>query len=102
MAADCKSAAPWSYGGSNPPLSTRIKDLVVVTVSKRFWIAMAIYAGLALLAWRTLTLVVDVSGRPVPLVWIVYALLLMFALRTWLHDKRVELESRRDSAKIES
>ena len=22
MAADCKSAAPWSYGGSNPPLST--------------------------------------------------------------------------------
>jgi hypothetical protein len=26
MAADCKSAAPWSYGGSNPPLSTRIKE----------------------------------------------------------------------------
>ena len=24
MAADCKSAAPWSYGGSNPPLCTRI------------------------------------------------------------------------------
>ena len=23
MAADCKSAAPWSYGGSNPPLCTR-------------------------------------------------------------------------------
>jgi hypothetical protein len=22
MAADCKSAAPWSYGGSNPPLCT--------------------------------------------------------------------------------
>ena len=24
MAADCKSAAPWSYGGSNPPLCTTI------------------------------------------------------------------------------
>jgi hypothetical protein len=27
MAADCKSAAPWSYGGSNPPLCT-IKAVV--------------------------------------------------------------------------
>ena len=27
MAADCKSAAPWSYGGSNPPLCTMgLKD----------------------------------------------------------------------------
>ena len=25
MAADCKSAAPWSYGGSNPPLSTSLE-----------------------------------------------------------------------------
>ena len=25
MAADCKSAALWSYGGSNPPLSTSSK-----------------------------------------------------------------------------
>jgi hypothetical protein len=24
MAADCKSAALWSYGGSNPPLCTRV------------------------------------------------------------------------------
>jgi hypothetical protein len=30
MAADCKSAAPWSYGGSNPPLCTMIcgQDLI--------------------------------------------------------------------------
>ena len=28
MAADCKSAAPWSYGGSNPPLCT-IKQWLV-------------------------------------------------------------------------
>ena len=28
MAADCKSAAPWSYGGSNPPLcTTRVEDV---------------------------------------------------------------------------
>ena len=28
MAADCKSAAPWSYGGSNPPLCTRSSGAV--------------------------------------------------------------------------
>jgi hypothetical protein len=57
---------------------------------------MGIYAVLALVAWRTLIATVAVNGRQVPLAWIVYALLLMFALRTWLHDKRMELESRRN------
>jgi Flp pilus assembly protein protease CpaA len=55
---------------------------------------MAIYAVLALLAWRTLTAVVDVNGRAVPLAWIVYALLAIFALRTWLHSKRLALEAK--------
>ena len=28
MAADCKSADPWIYGGSNPPLSTSSMQVV--------------------------------------------------------------------------
>jgi hypothetical protein len=55
---------------------------------------MAAYAALALLAWRTLTATVNVNGRAVPVAWLVYAILVMFALRTWVHEKRLELESR--------
>jgi hypothetical protein len=58
---------------------------------------MAIYAALGLMAWQTLTVTIDVQGRQVPLAWVVYALLLMFALRTWLHDKRLALESRSEA-----
>ena len=47
MAADCKSAAPWSYGGSNPPLSTRILGM-------KLGLALGAYVILALAAWRTL------------------------------------------------
>jgi hypothetical protein len=37
MAADCKSAAPWSYGGSNPPLCTRIERLLAaIAISDQF------------------------------------------------------------------
>ena len=60
----------------------------------RFWIAITIYAALGLLAWQTLTAKVEINGRVVPLAWIVYAVLLMFALRTWLHDRRLALENR--------
>jgi len=67
-------------------------------VRQRFWIAMAIYAALALLAWRTLTATVYVGGRAVPIAWVVYVILLMFALRTWVHDKRIALESRDHNA----
>ncbi len=55
---------------------------------------MAAYAALALLAWLTLTARVDIQGRPVPIVWIVWGLLGMFALRTWLHRERLKIESR--------
>ena len=62
----------------------------------KFQVALAIYAVLALLAWQTLTVTVDVDGRAVPIVWIVWALLAMFALRTWLHHKRNQLAQMAD------
>ena len=54
---------------------------------------MSVYAALAMLAWLTLTATVDVNGRAVPIVWIVWALLGMFALRTWLHHQRQRLSA---------
>ena len=69
MAADCKSAALWSYGGSNPPLCTmncgvgmREKPQPVERkglkstgsdLDRKFWMALALYAVLAALAWFT-------------------------------------------------
>ena len=55
---------------------------------------MLIYAALALLTWQTLTATVEVNGRAVPIAYLVYAILLMFALRTWVHDRRLALEKR--------
>jgi hypothetical protein len=51
MAADCKSAAPWSYGGSNPPLCTMDLKMDLGPRSPgRMWIALGllvIFCGLA-------------------------------------------------------
>ena len=80
MAADCKSAAPWSYGGSNPPLCTTdvraelgddsqpvemqpdtspgFEGASSVPISadfdRRFRLALALYAVLGLLVWFTM------------------------------------------------
>ena len=61
MAADCKSAAPWSYGGSNPPLCTRHLEPVLAELDgfaprsrKRMWVALALLAALAGLAVKTI------------------------------------------------
>ena len=78
MAAGCKPAAPWSYGGSNPPLCTRISKV------SRFSIALAIYGLLGVVAWLTLP---DQKIRGVAL-----ALLAMFAVKSWLHQRRMALE----------
>src|ERR1700759_4020111 len=86
MAADCKSAAPWSYGGSNPPLCTRRLDLGMEGVSMRFegvkrkFVALAGLAILALLAWQTLD-----PGR---VRLLVFVLLGGFALRIALTTGR--------------
>jgi|GraSoiStandDraft_43_1057313.scaffolds.fasta_scaffold829538_1 Flp pilus assembly protein protease CpaA len=63
----------------------------------KFQMALATYAILAVLAWLTLSATVDVDGRTVPIVWIVWALLAMFALRTWLHHQRARLIASSDS-----
>src|SRR5579859_18166 len=51
MAADCKSAAPWSYGGSNPPLCTMEFAMNLEPRSPgRMWIALGlllVFCGLA-------------------------------------------------------
>ena len=77
MATGCKPVAPWSYGGSNPPLSTRF-DV------RRFSIALALFVFLGLVAWFTLP---DVKVRDITL-----ALLAMFAVKTWLHHRRQQIE----------
>jgi hypothetical protein len=51
MAADCKSADPWIYGGSNPPLSTSFGGARVV----KLLAALVAMALLAVAADRTLT-----------------------------------------------
>ena len=70
MAADCKSAGLWTYGGSNPPLCTmncgvgmreepqRVERKGLKStgsdLDRKFWMALALYAVLAALAWFTL------------------------------------------------
>jgi hypothetical protein len=66
MAADCKSAAPWSYGGSNPPLCTTdvraglgeesepVEMQADTSLNRRFRLALALYAVLGLLVWFTM------------------------------------------------
>ena len=76
MAADCKSAALRSYGGSNPPLCTSNLNSV-----NRLAIAFAVYAVLGVLAWSTLS---DSKIRMATL-----ALLALFAVKTLLHRKDV-------------
>ena len=77
-ATDCKSVAPWSYGGSNPPLCTR--DLVL-----KLWIALSAFLLLAVLAWQTLD---DGNIRLITL-----AILFLLALKTVTHEMRMRAES---------
>jgi hypothetical protein len=88
MAADCKSAAPWSYGGSNPPLCTRVENV------SRFAIAMICFAALAVAAWRTLD---DPQMKNVRAVTV--AVIASFAVRTWLAH-RAETRKQSDSEQV--
>ena len=78
MAADCKSAAPWSYGGSNPPLCTSFLEgkHMQPAGARRKSIALALLAVFAGLAWVTID-----PGR---VRWLVLVLLGGFALRILL------------------
>src|ERR1700677_1804620 len=101
MAAVCKSAAPWSYGGSSPPLCTTVvragmgsepqpderKGLegADANLERRFPIALGLYAVLALLVWFTMGEgKVLVHGRPVELRLLPLIVIGGLALRTVL------------------
>ena len=86
MAADCKSAAPWSYGGSNPPLSTRILGM-------KLGFTLAAYAVLALAAWMTLS---DARFRLGTL-----AVLAAIAVKTLLVWQRQRREREAETREIE-
>jgi hypothetical protein len=53
MAADCKSAAPWSYGGSNPPLCTMDWNMAL-SQGQRKWVSLGLLLLLCGLAVKTI------------------------------------------------
>ena len=65
-------------------------------MSKKLLVALAVYAGLAVLAWFTLDASIPVGGRDVPLRAVTLALLGVFAVRTLLHAQRERVEEGRD------
>jgi hypothetical protein len=83
MAADCKSAAPWSYGGSNPPLSTRF--VAGDEAMGRLWLALGGLAALAGLAWLTL------NDQRVRLVTVL--ILFVFAVKVVVAHRRALLDA---------
>jgi hypothetical protein len=85
-ATDCKSVAPWSYGGSNPPLCTSFVSESCESLMSRFWIALSAYLTIGILAWFTL------SDQKIRLVTVV--LIAMFALRTLTLQARRRAEER--------
>ena len=94
MAADCKSAAPWSYGGSNPPLCTSLKYkegfALAVPIKLRLALALLAYAVLGLLAWRTM--------QPDKIRLVTFAILGLLAFRTVVHGIRMNRESEAETA----
>ncbi len=68
----------------------------------RFWVAMAIFVGLGVLEWNTLSdetlrVVNGPGGEPLfrlSIRGLALAILLLFALRTLLYDRRADLEER--------
>ncbi len=63
-------------------------EMTRMSGSKRLWIAFAIYAVLAALAWTTLS---DPKFK-----FATVAILAMFAVRTWSWSKKQEHERRED------
>jgi len=64
--------------------------------NKKFWIAMALYAVLALLAWMTLTSHgLQVAGNGISLRGLVLILLGFFAARTVLHWRADRIRTER-------
>ncbi len=66
-------------------------------MSKKFPVALALYAILAVLAWFTLDATVSIGGREVPLRAVTLLLLGLFAFRTWIHQQQQDQAAKRDS-----
>jgi hypothetical protein len=66
-------------------------------MSKKFPVALALYAILAVLAWFTLDASVSIGGREVPLRAITLLLLGLFAFRTWIHQQHESQAAKHDS-----
>jgi hypothetical protein len=65
-------------------------------MSKKLLVALAVYAGLAVLAWFTLDANISLGERDVPLRAVTLAILGLFAVRTLLHAQRQRIEQGRD------
>ena len=65
-------------------------------MSKKLLVALAAYAGLAVLVWFTLDASVSLASRDVPLRAVTLTLLGLFAVRTLLHAQRERVEQGRD------
>jgi hypothetical protein len=64
--------------------------------SKKLLAALAMYAGIAVLAWFTLDAKVSLGEREIPLRAITVLLLGLFAVRTLLHAQRERIERERE------
>jgi hypothetical protein len=64
--------------------------------SKKLLAALAMYAGIAVLAWFTLDAKVSLGEREIPLRAITLLLLGLFAVRTLLHAQRERIERERE------
>ncbi len=60
--------------------------------SHRLYVALAVFVGLALLAWFTLDATVELGANKVSLRVVVIAVLAMFAVRTLVHAQREKYE----------
>jgi hypothetical protein len=78
MAADCKSAAPCELRRFE---SSPVHQVIWM---KRLWVALGVYAVLAVLAWTT------ISEQKFKLATL--AILVMFAVRTWSWSKKQQRE----------
>ncbi len=65
-------------------------------MSKKFPVALALYAILAVLAWFTLDSSVSIGGREVPLRAVTLLLLGLFAFRTWIHQQHENQAAKHD------
>ena len=66
-------------------------------LQKRFYIALAIYAVLALLVWKTMSDVpIPVGNGSVSIRGLTWAILAFFAVRTFLHWRAEQIRAERE------